>query len=101
MSILESDEFIDRQVEILDAIEDILKKEGDEINEAWLCDEPAVVTAPPFKYVYYSMYIYSEKHRVFKIPLLQQTYYNNKLMTERLYTIEEALSSMSSWKEEE
>jgi hypothetical protein len=101
MSILESDEFIDRQVEILDAIEDILKKEGDEINEAWLCDEPAVVTAGTYKYVYYSIYVYSEKHRAFKIPILKQTYYNNELLHQKLYSAKEALEEMSMWTEEE
>jgi hypothetical protein len=59
MSIL-SDEFIKRQVEILKVIEDILKKEGDRINNTWLCDEPIVITVGTYKYVHYSIYIYSD-----------------------------------------
>jgi hypothetical protein len=96
-----TNEFIDRQVEILDAIEDILKKEGDEINEAWLCDEPAVVTAGSYKYVYYSIYVYSEKHKAFEIPIFKRIYCNNELVEEKLYSVKEALEEMSMWTEEE
>jgi hypothetical protein len=101
MSVKERDEYITRQVKILEAIEKILKREDetDEILDVWI-GEPSIITTPPCKYVYYSVYVYSKKHRVFKIPILEQTYYNNELIEEKLYTAKEALEKMSTWKEE-
>jgi len=99
MSILESNEFIDRQVEILDAVSKIIEPD-DKILDAWV-SEPAIITVLPYKYVYYSMYVTTEKRRVFKIPIFEQTYYNNELLHQKLYSVKEALEEMSMWTEEE
>lgn len=75
-----------RWSEIIEAFERLYNKN---VIDSYAEDQPAVIIAGPYKYVYHLIFIETVDGEIFEAPLLREVYYEDKLVDKKLYSVEE------------